>query len=843
MADLNIQASSYEDGSIVTLEGLAVYRESPSQVIPDTEHLGISQLLIEVLDNSCDEALLKGDAGQVDVMVCPDPKRKTVQMIVADNGRGIPFGDMWRAMTQPNSSGKFGFSNGSYIYSSGQFGIGGKVTAALSEHYRAISYRGKEGFAQIYINKGQHEPQDVWNKTSVFRRRKVDRTGVLTIIEPDGDILSGIDTYCPDGWLTLIDRMRKYAFFHPNTNLKFYQSSKALPSNIWSADVDVVDDILKDVINSSTVVFNSREFNRESWVNSYLGVRKPFAWSYDFSKSANPPNDSLYYDISIKYHDTESAGAKLGMMNSVPIDHGASNHISELMVVLKSVLSEKIADKQIRTFFNDIYRLPIYITVNAKFKGVKFTGATKDKFFSQVFREAYGGHLLHHFRKTKEGSEAISELIELLTPDITEKYLASINGASVVKAESRLFKDLAHPTKFANCSAKDRSEATLFIVEGDSAGRGVASIRDGETMGIYYMKGKSINGLSKWGPDQISREVRKKQHGTYHDILKIFKLDPDNPNLDSLYFNKLVIMTDADSHGKHIASIITGNMYALCPQFVEAGKMYVVTPPYYKLNYKKGAKDKSHYIRSYEDLVLWFCENVYRPTFNIKLGQVHPNPNDLSKRKETVSDLDQHPEVFDAFMMNILKYGEMLTNLSQELMINALILEKLTYISYYLDRETVEPEAIRQILCADSVQYDDVGHILTLIYGRDDHVIPLFKVKERLTDELLPLLNRMKWKDLRLYITAKRYPGLRNQLMSMGEFYSMLKDLESDFTIEKLKGLGTMEPEECYQTCMDPRYRTMYQITSVSDVDLIWDLLGKNSDKRKNLLVDQTVAR
>jgi DNA gyrase/topoisomerase IV subunit B len=282
-------------------------------------------------------------------------------------------------------------------------------------------------------------------------------------------------------------------------------------------------------------------------------------------------------------------------------------------------------------------------------------------------------------------------------------------------------------------------------------------------------------------------------------------------------------------------------MYALCPEFVEAGKLFVVTPPYYKIQYKKGDKDKAHYIKDYNDLVLWFCDHVYRPTFNIKLGHVHPNPKNLNKRVETIHDLNDHPEVFDAFMRNILTFGEILINLSQELMINALILEKLTYISYYLDVHTVDPIAIKHILCADDVRYDDVGHIITLTYGRDDYVIPLFKVKERLTDELLPLLNRMRWKDLRLYITAKRYNGLKDQVMSLGEFYSLLKGFEKDFKIEKLKGLGTMEPQDTYQTCMDPRYRTMYQITSVKDVNLIWDLLGKNSDKRKNLLIDQTI--
>jgi DNA gyrase/topoisomerase IV subunit B len=537
---------SYEDGSIATLKGLAIMRQSPSAYLPDAEHRGISHLIIEALDNSGDEVLLKGEHGQIEVMLCPDPKRQTVQVIIGDNGRGIPLGDMWRALTQPSSSGKFNPKGGAYQYSSGQFGVGGKVTAGLSQDYRAISYRGKDGYGSLHVHKGDHPDENVWTKKYLHRDIKTDRTGVLTILEPDSDIFTGVESYCPEGWFALIERMKKYAFFHPLTNIKFYQSSKPLPSNVWTVDLSGIDKILKDTIANSAIIFDSRTFDRESWLNNYLGVSKPFVWSHHFIKHAEPPNDSLMCDIRILYHDKDTAAAKLGMVNSVPIDHGSSNHISELLSTLKERLETQISDKAIRTFFKETYRLPIYLTVNVKYQGAKFSGTTKDAFFSQKFRDDYNEYLNQYFTKTAEGKASIEELYALLEPDITEKYLASINGASVVKVENRLFKDLANPNKFANCFAKDRSEATLFLVEGDSAGRGVAKLRDGETMGIYYMKGKSLNGFAKWGRDQISREIRKKKYGTYHDILKILKLDPDNPNLNSLYYNKLVIMTDAD---------------------------------------------------------------------------------------------------------------------------------------------------------------------------------------------------------------------------------------------------------------------------------------------------------
>lgn len=524
----------YTADTIVTRTGLDVIRHRPSQFIPDTEIAGQTYIAFEPFDNAGDEALILGKRGKVVVAFSPDPKRETYQVIITDNGRGIPPVKLHQSCTDPHTSGKG--SDGAYRYSSGLFGLGLKVTAGLSNQFRAITRRLKEGAASVYVKQGKHAPAADMDPTPTTE------SGTIIVYEPDPTMFTGVDTYAAEGWTNIADRIKKYSFFHA-PHVQFVYIDKPLSKKAWTTPIPEAVQIIEDHIASGEPVFDSETFNREEWLRKYLGVTRPWAWSLELQKAA-AQGDTMAYDIRMRYSKSEPGYSRFGMINSVPIDSATSNHISEIYKSLNVMVAKLITDSNIRKYFLESYRLPVYMAVEVKYEGAEFTGTTKHSFISAEFREEYGRHLLTQL-STPECKEAIAALFELVWPDIEAKYIAAVTGVTKLKHQGRLYQDLKFPEKFADCSAKDRSRTTLFLVEGDSAGSGIKKKRDGETMGIYSLRGKPYNGVDRL--ENISRSrIDIQKDNIYKDVIRILGLDPQKPDLNGLYYDKIVIMTDAD---------------------------------------------------------------------------------------------------------------------------------------------------------------------------------------------------------------------------------------------------------------------------------------------------------
>jgi DNA gyrase/topoisomerase IV subunit B len=293
------------------------------------------------------------------------------------------------------------------------------------------------------------------------------------------------------------------------------------------------------MMENAVVAFSSTTFDREEWLRRYLGVSRPFAWEHRVERQANAQS-SLTYDVRLYYSKAEPGFSRFGMVNSVPIDSLASNHLSVVVQTLTRLMAKRIPSKDVQTFFVDSYRLPVYMAVEVKYEGAEFTSTTKTGFTSADFREEYGAYLTEQLT-TKAGTEAIDALYELLAKDIEDKYIAAVTGQTKSKVQGRLFQDLNFPKKFTDCNTTDRTQATLFIVEGDSAGGGIKDLRDGDTMGLYTIRGKPYNALTDPNP---VLEIQKDP--IYQDIIRIVGLNPRNPDLNGLYFDKIVVLTDAD---------------------------------------------------------------------------------------------------------------------------------------------------------------------------------------------------------------------------------------------------------------------------------------------------------
>ena len=193
--------SDYTSDSIKTLQKLDSIRHRPTAHLPDLGRQGLAKMISEVIDNSFDEVSLLKEKGKVDILLFRS--KSTFQVLIHDNGRGIPVEKLVEVFTVPSTSGKY--DTESYTYSSGLFGLGAKVAAGLSDKFRALTFRGTKQ-ASLFIQKGQHPDQ-------VPIEKGIGYSGTLVFLEPDQDIFTDIVISVDDIWVLLLEKIRKILLF------------------------------------------------------------------------------------------------------------------------------------------------------------------------------------------------------------------------------------------------------------------------------------------------------------------------------------------------------------------------------------------------------------------------------------------------------------------------------------------------------------------------------------------------------------------------------------------------------------------------------------------------------
>lgn len=257
-----------------------------------------------------------------------------------------------------------------------------------------------------------------------------------------------------------------------------------------------------------------------------------------------------------------------------------------------------------------------------------------------------------------------------------------------------------------------------------------------------------------------------------------------------------------------------------------SGFFNVVVPPYYKITIGKN-DDNRMYMREKRDLPQWCSQKLFYPRFEIKVKYL-PSTQ--------LPDKVLNHEEFDILTEILFDYGLLLDNLSAELSIEPELLEALCRCTHYLSPETMDTTVIKEYTNADSVTYDPATNTLTLTILDEDMIIPLIHVRERIYGKILRLLQRLNWTLWQIYITTKKTPNCVEQPVSLYTLYSIFKMCrDSLIKIEPLKGLGSMLPEDLTKTCLDPRNRKVINVKSSGDVDLIINLMEKDSAARKQL--------
>ncbi len=844
MSDINHNIA-YTDDDIITDEGLTSFRRNPAQFAKDTEWGGLTQQIYEPYDNGGDEALLKGSAGFVDILICLDSVNSTYQAIVRDNGRGVPFGKMVDSFTRKDTSGKY--KKGAYVVSSGQFGVGGKFTVATAKYFRALSRRlhaNKPGdpltdkIASLYVNQGNHTGTlDITSASRVTTRAEV-VTGTYVVLEPDPEIYTGIDTYAAGGYQQVLQRLQRYCYFKP-VRSRFYIYSNGIDPNFWSMSNVEAFNYLESLFNGSvtSITFDSLTFNKEEWAKAQTGIVKPIAWSMTMSKQISmlDDEDKLGYNIFMIHGQDDKNGGYIGIVNSVPIDSPGSNHISVLEEILRQEIAKRCSDhgNDVKRFITSDYKLPIGVVVEVAYKGAKLSGTTKDRFISADFREIYS-HLLQLAFKRTEASSIMDQLVVLITEDILDAYNKAQGGQrKSTQSDNRLFLKLNKHDAWRDCTTPDRSQAELFLVEGGSAGR---ARRNSLFQAVLELQGKPKNVIehSQNHRDRIKAIMEDRKLA---DLTVVSGINPHRPDIKDSRYGLYIAMVDADSHGAHIASLLSGYFWSLCPDIILKGMFFITIPPKYGLIYKGrgGGVKKMIYMRDSQAIMDWMCDNVYKNGLDIYIT-LEP----MFKKPELLTGSD-----YNGFVELVKNVGLVIDNLSKELVIPPMVLEMLALITHYLHHGNVNVNVILQRTGADRIQYDPINHILTLTYGSEDKPIALHNVAGRIYKELLPMMRGIGWTnsvspdkpDLGIYVTSKGVNVYQQTPVSLYQLYMLINQFDKDYIIEQFKGIGQMNVETAYTTMMDPKNRTLAQVTSVGDPNVFEKLLGSDSSGRKELLV------
>ena len=552
MSSEEIAEQKYSASNIQVLEGLEAVRKRPSMYIGDTGTKGLHHLVYEVVDNSIDEAMA-GFATHIEVTVTEDNSIKVV-----DNGRGIPV-DMHEklhksalevVLTVLHAGGKF--DKGSYKVSGGLHGVGVSCVNALSTYLRAEVRRGGKVYMQEYSCGHPKAPVAVIGETST------DNHGTTIFFHPDPSIFSET-VYSYD---VLATRLRDLAFLNAGVRMtltdfrqldeegnpkseQFY-SQTGLDEFVRYIDSNK-EHLIKDVIHIST---------------EKQGIPVEVAMTYNTSFNENIY--SFVNNINTIEGGTHLTGFRRGL--------GAT--------LKKYAEDNKLLDKVKVEINKDDFREGLTAVISVKVLEPQFEGQTKTKLGNNeaigavetAVREALGNYLEEHPQQAKT-------IVEKVILAATARYAAQ-NARMKVQRKSPLGGG-GLPGKLADCSSRVPDECELFLVEGDSAGGSAKSGRDRVYQAILPLRGKILN---------VEKAMEHKIFDS-DEIVNIFTAlgvtigtedDPKEANLSKLRYHKIIIMTDADVDGAHIATLLMTFFFRRMRAIIENGYLYIATPPLYK---------------------------------------------------------------------------------------------------------------------------------------------------------------------------------------------------------------------------------------------------------------------
>ena len=787
-ASKSTKKDSYDSSNIKVLKGLEAVKKRPGMYIGDTDDgTGLHHMIFEIVDNSIDEALA-GFCDEISVVIHEDSL-----VTVKDNGRGIPVDHhkdegMSAAeviLTKLHAGGKF--DDNSYKVSGGLHGVGISVVNALSEVLELKIKRDGKVWEQTY--------KDGTPKSKIKSTGSTKEQGTEIKIIPSKSTFGENTTF---DYEVLVKKLRELSFLNSGVAINLIDERVGKTDTFKSS--------------GGLIEFVAYKNKSKSTLN------KPFRFIQE-------TKDGISIEVALQWNDSYQENIQC-FTNNIPQKDGGS-HLVGFRTALTRTLNnymdkEGLLKNENSAPSGEDAREGLTAIVSAKLPDPKFSSQTKDKLVSSeiqpiVEKETYK-YLTEYLLENPSDAKAIAMKII----DASRAREAARKAREMTRRKG-LLDGMGLPGKLADCQEKDPALSELYLVEGESAGGSAKQGRNRQNQAILPLKGKILN---------TQRARIDKVLGSEEIITLITAMGcgvNDEFDVSKLRYHSIIIMTDADVDGSHIRTLLLTFFNRQFKELVDKGYIYIAQPPLYKV--KKGKKDM--YLK--DDAALnEFLLNKISESQILKINKTKKmSPENLEKLLKSYSDfvsLTEVPEInIHSDVLKTLVLYEEFPSKPNEKSLNNWIKG--------LNKKLSDKAAVK-----NSVKLDEKRK--NIIFERFEYgnsvanIIPFSFFKSKSYKIIMSL--KVSSKEIKLGTSSLEKNEVDTKIYNLFESLDdLIEDARKGLNIQRYKGLGEMNPEQLWETTMDPVGRRLVQV-KIDDADdandLFEQLMGDNVESRRDFI-------